>query len=340
MWGHIVKRFKTITATALCFVAGLGTAQAQSVDDITGPAEIPPTDYTGKEYVDSNGCIFVRAGLDGAVTWVPRVSSDRQLLCGYTPSLASAPVPTPAPLTQPAPEPAPRVVTAPPPATTTPAPTMVATNVVRTTPPPRTVTVHAPPAATRVVCTSQCGPGPYVLSDGTRVIHVPKPPAITPPPGYRMAFDPEDGRFNPYRGHVTPEGFVQMRLVWTAGVPRKLVTPETERYTVINGRPTPDREYILTHEAPHGPAYTVSTKNTPPTGHRFVEVGVFSTPDKARAAAAGLSPLGLPMNLSTARRGGTEYTVLLAGPFASTDTLSNGLSMVRGAGYTGATTRR
>lgn len=64
---------------------------AQELRNSTGPAEFPPTTYSGKQYVDSKGCVFIRAGIDGAVTWVPRVSRSRDLLCGFQPTFASIP---------------------------------------------------------------------------------------------------------------------------------------------------------------------------------------------------------------------------------------------------------
>ncbi|MGB3148770.1 MAG: hypothetical protein WBA91_13590, partial [Paracoccaceae bacterium] len=36
----------------------------------TGPAETPPEDYARRNYVDSNGCMFQRAGVSGSTVWI------------------------------------------------------------------------------------------------------------------------------------------------------------------------------------------------------------------------------------------------------------------------------
>ncbi|WP_172794902.1 SPOR domain-containing protein [Loktanella sp. 3ANDIMAR09] len=120
-------------------LAGQVNAQTTAV-----PAEFPPASYTASQYVDSRGCAFVRAGMDGRVTWVPRVDRRREQLCNFQPSLArSETSPTPP---QPAMQDLPIInITAEPVTPTTPAP-RAAAPAARTAaaPTPRMAPVVAP----------------------------------------------------------------------------------------------------------------------------------------------------------------------------------------------------
>lgn len=433
---------RLLSKSALTFALLLGATSlsAQNLRDTSGPAELPPSNFTGKQYVDSNGCVFVRAGFDGAVTWVPRVSRNRQVICGFQPTFAAAaPEPTPQPepeptivatptvtpeveapvvvaAPEPEPTPEPTVVIATPRVTTQPAP--VATPRVRVaTPAPRRVVAAPTPApapmpaakpaavaTAPVVAESssscpkytgisakyggtkgvRCGPqavhpGKYAPgydfpAHGTpgkpnqMAGHIVKPaPEIAIPPGYKSAFD--DDRFNPHRGKQTREGFYQMRLVWTAGVPRRLVDQNTGKdvtglfpglkFPFISQK-TQD-EYVARHGWPTDPAVApaaknvvVSTKNSPeplsakPTavpapaanGHRFVQIGMFSHTSKADKAVRRLQQMGLPVKIADVTRKGIPYRIVVAGPFGSASSLQNGLNAVHRAGYTNARTRK
>ena len=143
-------RLASVLATAAIVVScGSGIAQAQIKKSV--PAEFPPASYTGRQYVDSTGCVFIRAGVDGAVNWVPRVTRGRQQVCGMQPTLsgtqiaaAQAPRAT-APVTQPAPAAKAQPARKPAPASTT-------TTLYRSAPPPQPVAPK--PATAPVVATA------------------------------------------------------------------------------------------------------------------------------------------------------------------------------------------
>ncbi len=88
VWGHYMLVLKKISALVLGLAVSAGTAQALTLQQGAQPAEFPPASYTADVYVDSRGCIYIRAGFSGAVTWVPRVSRARQVVCGAQPSLS------------------------------------------------------------------------------------------------------------------------------------------------------------------------------------------------------------------------------------------------------------
>lgn len=76
-------------------VAGLmsaGLAGVASAQTRPTPAEFPPPDYRGQQYVDSKGCLFLRAGTAGATECFPRVTRKGVPLCGNPPSGNRVPI--------------------------------------------------------------------------------------------------------------------------------------------------------------------------------------------------------------------------------------------------------
>lgn len=406
-------------SVGFAFGFGVGMASAQALRNSDQPAEFPPASYTGKQYVDSKGCVFVRAGFDGAVTWVPRVNRKRNVLCGFEPTFARNEKPAPAPrlaeaptitapprpvaTAAPAPTPPRQTVAAAPPRVTTPAPRATAPALrvaspaqVRAATPTRVTAapaqpvrggptqltrIPAPSTGVATACpgvsplgqkymntgthTIRCGPQGInpttvttrgiapITAAPTGVLRVAPAPEITPPPGYRAAFD--DDRFNPNRGLGTREGHAQMRLVWTSGLPRRLVDQNTGRdVTSLFPRlrfpfisETQQNRYVAANGAPSGAGYVVSSKNTPataptqvPAGHRFVQVGTFGVPANAQNSVARLKALGLPVRVGTYKKNGKTLRIVLAGPFGNASQLRAGLNAVRRAGFGDAFSRR
>lgn len=80
--------FRLISVSVIALGLGAAGVAAQSG---ARPAETPPASFKGKQYVDSRGCVFIRAGFSGRISWVPRVTRDRKLVCGAQPSLGGKP---------------------------------------------------------------------------------------------------------------------------------------------------------------------------------------------------------------------------------------------------------
>jgi hypothetical protein len=94
-----MKFTRVIALAVIAASTGIAGVHAQNLRNASQPAEFPPASYKSTQYVDSRGCVFVRAGISGNVTWVPRVTRSRNQVCNQKPSLAgrvAAAAPAPA----------------------------------------------------------------------------------------------------------------------------------------------------------------------------------------------------------------------------------------------------
>lgn len=197
----------TLAALAVLAVASFSATDlsAQNLRSVGPPAEFPPASFEGRQYVDSRGCVYVRAGVNGAVNWVPRVSQDRQLICGQTPTFGQRRVTAAANTT---------------PVIITPQP------VVRSILPKRTVSQKTHGHAPRVV-EERIVPKHVYDAQGDTLPAIPK--------GYQPAWG--DDRLNPHRAHMTRSGHRATQQVWSNTVPRRrLIAPQDIKDPVIVGR--------------------------------------------------------------------------------------------------------
>lgn len=184
--------FKRAVVTAVILAsAGFAAAPAMARTDTSIPAEFPPSSFNGRQYVDSRGCVYIRASTGGLVNWIPRVSRSRQHICNAKPTFAqtqSADLPV-----IPDPDPVPAVVAAKPAAPKAapkPAPTVAAQPVRTARATVAAPQVKAPPKAeviapaTTTAATTQRQPR-FTLSSlfkprtSSTVQAAPQPPADT-----------------------------------------------------------------------------------------------------------------------------------------------------------------
>jgi hypothetical protein len=88
-WGVVMPSIGFPTAFA-ALVLSVNLAGAQSLAQIGGPANLPPAGFSGQQFVDNRGCLFLKAGFGGAVNWVPRVDRLHHPLCNFPPTFGAA----------------------------------------------------------------------------------------------------------------------------------------------------------------------------------------------------------------------------------------------------------
>ncbi len=291
---------RVVWLSSISVAVMVGTsAFAQSVVPV--PAELPPADFAGREYVDSLGCAFQRAGVSGTLVWVPRLGGDRKPVCGKSPGLAATTV---APKAEPA---------------ATGLPTVAEAAAVKVRPAVATAkksAVAARRAAVALVesgdvakaatrCPSQTGKAQrYLVSDGRRVTKC------------GDAVEDEVGFINA----------LQVPNLRVTGIDRSQKAVAAARTAAKNG-------YRLVWT--NGPLRPAGKEVFSPAAltMKWVQVGAFSQAVNADRAVVDLKKLGLPVARTKLTVGGRPLTAILAGPFATPDDLAAALDRVRRAGF-------
>jgi hypothetical protein len=303
---HMLK--KSIALVVATFISG-SAVHAALLSESRGPAELPPSSYTGKQFVDSRGCVFIRAGSGNAVTWVARVTRNRELICGYQPTFKSGASVAAKPKKK-----ATRTT-----ASSAAKPGQPMETIASTTKPPQVVkpktkgkTAQIPKTAAPKTVAPAAVTQPTSAAKKTRVVAAPKAQAKTGAPqtvrvaktstarvatpravpalkvpeprlpaGYQSVWT--DGRLNPERGIRTAHGDATMGLVWSETVPRKLLPEngqdatlsQVHRRLLKSGGTTTGTKTV-----PKGVASRVAKKKT-------VRVAAIAPVAKTKGAATG-----------------------------------------------------
>ena len=342
---------KVFTTAVCAIVLSTTCAGAQGLARLGGPANLPAAGFTGQQFVDNRGCLFLRAGFGATVNWVPRVDRQHRPLCGYPPTFGAAVVV--AVEADVAPDPQMRVT----------APVVAAKPVVAAaaqrssaasgqigcwSTAPRLERVLLRTGGTALVCTRGDGTltgwrSPYFprtagagaalsgrqvtaeMMTGAAVLGSLRNNAVpTPPRGYKLAW--KDDRLNPLRGVGTAAGQAQQDQVWTQDVPAVLVAAQPRATASTAARP---RVTVSTMSAPDVPAALPVAR----VGAAYVQVGTFGEPQNAAGVKARLAALGLPVSTARITRKGKVLQIVYAGPFGSAAEARAALNTARGAGF-------
>ena len=87
-WGVVILS-KVLSSAILALILSASGPHAQTLASIGGPENLPPSGFSGQQFIDNRGCLFLRAGFGDVVNWVPRVDATRKPVCGLIPSFAT-----------------------------------------------------------------------------------------------------------------------------------------------------------------------------------------------------------------------------------------------------------
>ena len=307
---------KCVTGATILVLGLSGLAHAQTSG---APAELPPATFAGNQYVDSNGCAFVRAGIGGTVEWAPRVDANRQQICNLVPTFAPAVEDTPSDETEAAPagqttEVAPVLGTGQGEAESTDEDEMDTAEVASISPQARPV---APAPARRIV--RAAAPAPAMQ---------PAPPAV-PMTREEVCEDrsgPQPGFVSNITGEIIDCGTAPSNSADATPTMRRLTQEQACNEVAALGKQLRDARTGLLIDCGAG-AQSLMTADL--LEHRFVQVGSFAVPSNADRLIARLAESGLPVSQGRSR----GLRIVAAGPFSARADLDRAMQIVRQMGF-------
>lgn len=311
---------------------------------VAGPAETPPTTFTDEQYVDSKGCVFLRADYGDQIIWMPRLTHERTQMCGYPPTAMAASAPA---VVEPKAKPVaktPAKSARKAPAKKRPAPVV---QVVKLSPERAAELVPTPPRGYKHAWKDgRLNPnrgkqtlGGVVEQDRiwarTTPMDLREAETEVPPP-LRIVVRHPDGTVSEHAGVVVSTKGDGSRVVRVDGLYDVTVAAREPAVAPATGDVAPAVAVAPAVSPAPAVAAPAPAPAAPPAAPALaadevllVRVGTYGVPENADRAVATLSGLGLGVGL---RQSGT-LQVVYAGPYHSPDAAKAALAAARKAGF-------
>ncbi|MDE3121927.1 MAG: SPOR domain-containing protein [Paracoccaceae bacterium] len=299
-------RVRLPALTVLAAMSAPIVAHSLTLAEGRQPQERPPASFAGPQYVDSRGCVYMRAGYGSVINWVPRIDDKRQVLCGYKPTfptqMAAASVPA-----------APQIA-------------------------PGAPVQHAALALTVTPAEQSMKVAPISIPKGYMLGWTDD--RLNP----LRAVGTKEGEAQmeriwtntvPRRLRDVPAPEVSAPAPVAVAQVQRPIRPTQVTDTAYEAPAPRPVAHLSTSNAP---SPVTNQAEAAATG-RFVQLGAFAVPANAARAAAELGKMGLPVVQSPSHLGKTPVEVVLAGPFDGRAALQAALVRVHGAGFRDAFAR-
>lgn len=277
-------RFLVLVATSAMLAGSASALWAQG--NGLQPAEPPPADFAGRQYVDSAGCVFLRSTVGGVVSWVPLFDAERRAVCNDPDEAVAESAPTEPAAVLPEPEAAADAGTVSDPE----APSDTAQSV-ETTPAPDPVPSPDPAPVPRAGGVTGKEPAARAAAPVRRTARLPQAA------GYHPACPAHAPYGQPVRRH---SGALAIRCVEERDL---LIATSPARPEVVD-----EASLFNSPEEPMAPG------SYRPRHEAWVQVGTFGVPANAARTRAALEARGLQVSTRQVRHGGRTLTEVRVGP--------------------------